>query len=259
MKITQQNNYKNWAINKLCGLLYRLENTGDANFLRNGEANFINDIGNFYQNKNFTVFDIGANKGEYPELIQKSLHSTATSIHLFEPQKTCFSTLNEKFTEKNIRLNNFGLSDKASTGTLYKDSDQSGLASVYKRDLKHHNIEMNISEEIQLETGISYIEKNKIINVNLMKIDVEGHELSVFAGFGDFLHSDNIDFIQFEYGGANLDSHSSLLELHNFLSERGFILCKIMRNSLEIRPYHTRLENFMYQNWVAVSSRVAKM
>ncbi len=32
-----------------------------------------------------------------------------------------------------------------------------------------------------------------------------------------------LDFIQFEYGGANLDSHTSLLEFFDFLETRGFL------------------------------------
>jgi hypothetical protein len=112
---------------------------------------------------------------------------------------------------------------------------------------------MDLTEEISLKTGIDYVTGHAIEKIHLLKVDVEGHELDVFGGFGDFLHPDRIDYIQFEYGGANLDSHTSLLELHNYLSAKGFILCKMKRNKLEIQSYDPRLENFMYQNWVAVS------
>jgi hypothetical protein len=117
---------------------------------------------------------------------------------------------------------------------------------------------MDMHETVTLKAGAEYVSRNSIKKINLMKVDVEGHEVKVLNGFGDFLSPENIDFIQFEYGGANLDSHSSLMEIHGLLTKKGFILCKMMRTSLEIRPYHERLENFMYQNWVAVNPSIVK-
>ena len=256
MRITNPNYQKEWFVQKLYGLLYRLENTGDGDFERSGEANFIRNISELYSNKDFVFFDIGANNGEYTEMILRD-RPNKISAHLFEPQNSCVFLLKQKFSRnKNIIINDFGLSDKNETTTLFKDTDQSGFASVYKRDLDYYQIDMNMSETIQLKNGSDYIEENKISKIDFIKIDVEGHEMKVFSGLGDYLHPDKIDFIQFEYGGANLDSHTSLLQIHSLLTKKGFVLCKMMRSSLEIRSYHPRLENFMYQNWVAVSPKI---
>ena len=256
MKITHQNKQKEWFIQKLHGLLYKLENTGNSDFKRNGEATFIKNISQFYFDKDFVFFDIGANQGEYTEMILEN-SPKKISAHLFEPQKSCVALLTKKFSgNESILINNFGLSDKDESVTLYKNTEQSGLASVYKRDLDYYQIDMNITETIQLKTGAKYVQEKNVSKINLLKVDVEGHEMKVFEGFGDFLNPSNIDFIQFEYGGANLDSHSSLLEIHNLLTRKGFMLCKIMHSSLEVRPYHPRLENFMYQNWVAVNPQI---
>ncbi len=70
-----------------------------------------------------------------------------------------------------------------------------------------------------------YIEKNKIKHISFIKIDVEGHELKVLEGLGNYLNADFIDYIQFEYGGANLDSHSSLLEIYEVLEKSNFRNC----------------------------------
>jgi FkbM family methyltransferase len=254
MKITTTNTYKDWIIRKLQGLVWRLENTGNAKFDINGELSFVSSICNQYAGKPFIAFDIGANVGEYTEMILKYTQSDKTEIHLFEPQKTCFETITQKFSTKSqIHLNNIGLSDSAETTTLYKDFDQSGLASVHQRNLSHYDIQMNETEEITLTTALSYIQEKNIEKINLIKIDVEGHELAALGGFGKFLSPENIDFIQFEYGGANLDSHTSLLELFTFFEAKGFVLCKMMPNGLEIQSYKPRFENFMYQNWVAVN------
>ncbi|GLI54154.1 FkbM family methyltransferase [Thermodesulfovibrio yellowstonii] len=103
-----------------------------------------------------------------------------------------------------------------------------------------------------------YIEENNIKHIDFIKIDIEGHELKAFYGFGSYLNSDFIDYIQFEYGGANLDSHTSLMDIYKFFEERNFSIAKIMQKGLELRKYSPFMENFMYANYVAISNRVLK-
>jgi len=38
-----------------------------------------------------------------------------------------------------------------------------------------------------------YIDQKEIPHIDLLKVDVEGHELSVFEGFGKYLSGDFID------------------------------------------------------------------
>ncbi|MDP1625099.1 MAG: FkbM family methyltransferase [bacterium] len=257
MNIKTPNPQKEYLIRKLTGLLHRLENTGRGNFVINGEADFVNNIGKLYAKKSLVVFDIGANRGEYTDMIIAATKDSLRSLHLFEPQGTCLKLLSEKFGNGQVaRLNNFGLSDKETSATLYKDVDASGLASVHKRNIDHFNIHMDMTEQISLRKASDYIKEQNVQHINLIKIDVEGHEIQALSGFGGFLNSENVDFVQFEYGGANLDSHTSLMDLFNFFESRGFKVCKMMPKCLEIRSYDPRLENFFYQNYVAVSPRM---
>ena len=75
-----------------------------------------------------------------------------------------------------------------------------------------------------------------------------------FHGLGDYLNSGFIDVIQFEYGGANLDSHTSLMDIFYLLNSSGFELYKIMPSYLQYRQYKPFMENFQYANYVALSS-----
>jgi FkbM family methyltransferase len=256
MKIVTPRPQSEYLIKKLYGLVWRLENTGDGDFTKNGELSFLQSLAVDYKSKNFIFFDIGANIGEYTEMVLNNFKNDSVEAHLFEPQKSCFLKLENLFRQKRVRLNNFGLSDSSHTSKLYKDHDQSGLASLYQRDLRYYNLQLSEAENIKLEVASTYISNHAIKKINLIKIDVEGHEIAALTGFGSFLNSDNVDYIQFEYGGANLDSKTSLLDLFNFFTERGFWVCKMMKHSLVKQTYHPRFENFMYQNWVAVSPRV---
>lgn len=171
-------------------------------------------------------------------------------------QKVVFSVLSDKFNNKaNFRLNNFGVSDKNTVATIYYDKEQSGLASLYQRNLESYNLELNQSEQIFLKRMDDYIEKNNIQHIDFVKIDIEGHELKAFEGFGKYLDGEFIDYIQFEYGGCNLDSHTSLMNLYKFLELRGFSIAKMMPKGLEIRIYSPLMDNFNYANYVAISRK----
>lgn len=258
IQINDQKKYNEWLRNKLQILVYKLDNSADTTISKNGEAAFLHNVCSDQLFKDeFVVFDIGGNLGDYTDHILSERKSGPTKIHIFEPQSFCVEKLQKRFHQnKNVHINHFGLSDKNSSSTIFKNQPGSGLASLYKRNLDYYNLNMAETEPVLLKRGDDYCTEHKIGHINLMKVDVEGHELSVFSGFGEFFTTDNIDLVQFEYGGANLDSKSSLLELFEFFTKKGFLLTKIMRSGLEKRSYHPRLENFVYQNWVAVSPRL---
>ena len=141
-------------------------------------------------------------------------------------------------------------------GEIYYDVKGSGLASMYQRNLNMYNNELNIKEEIKTERLDEYIEQNEIKHIDFMKVDVEGHEMVVFEGMGRYLNSDFVDYIQFEYGGANLDSMTSLMNFYELFESKGFRLAKVMPGGLQIREYESFLENFEYSNYVAISERL---
>jgi len=236
-----------------------IENNGNCNFDTNGEEVFIDNLMASFRNKggDKVMFDIGANIGEYSQMIKEKSSTLEYEIHLFEPTNKCFQTISEKFLkDDNVKLNNFGASNEETKATIYYDKEQSGLASLYQRNLDSYNMQLNKSEEIVLKRLDTYIEENNIEHIDFIKIDIEGHELKAFEGFGKYLNGDFIDYIQFEYGGANLDSHTSLMEIYKFLNTRGFKIAKIMPNGLEIREYSPFMDNFNYSNYVAISNKV---
>jgi len=253
---------ENAAINRLKSILFtlgnRLDNNNNADIDSNGEALFLHRLLGSYKG-NITVFDIGANIGHYSEIIVDycSTNNLNCELHLFEPTNSCFAELVNKFGKNNsVHLNNFGVSDEERASKIYYDKEQSGFASLYKRDLKHENISMDKSEDISLQRLDTYIESEGIEKIDLLKIDIEGHELVAFKGMGKYLSPDFITAIQFEYGGANLDSHTTLKDFYDVLESAGFEIYKIMKKGLEKRGYITRMENFQYSNFVALDKRI---
>jgi len=240
----------------------RVENNNDCNFETNGEKLFLENLFARFSSKEIKtriIWDVGANIGGYSQILLNSAekYNIPTEIHVFEPTAKCFESLESKFrTYDNVFLNKKGLSNTGGKCLIYYDKEQSGLASLYRRDLGHYNIEMSKFEEIEIICARDYINQKQIPHIDILKIDIEGHELKAFEGFGEFLSGDFIDYLQFEYGGANLDSHTSLRELYTFLECRGFKVAKIFPKGLEIRSYSPDMENFMYANYVAISNHL---
>lgn len=207
------------------------------------------------------IFDVGANIGEYSQMLLdcSERYKVPIELHVFEPTAKCSEILDDKLkVYDNITLNRQGLSDTKGKCLIYYDKEQSVLTSLYKRNLEYYNIELSKSEEIEPICATDYIEGKQIPHIDYLKVDVEGHELKALIGFGKYLSGDNIDFIQFEYGGTNLDSHTSLMELYALLESRGFKVAKMFPKGLQIRSYNPDMENFSYANYVAISNRLLK-
>ncbi|HBZ35115.1 MAG TPA: methyltransferase FkbM [Rikenellaceae bacterium] len=262
MMITKPGRFKTKIRSLLISTFDRIENNNNCNFETNGEKHFLENLfADFSKDKEKKriIFDVGANIGEYTQMLLDCAeqHNVPADIHVFEPTAKCFEDLEDRFrTYDNVFLNKKGLSDTGEKCLIYYDQEQSGLASLYRRDLRYYNIELSKSEEIETICAVDYIERKKIPHIDYLKVDVEGHELKAFVGFGKYLSSDYIDYIQFEYGGANLDSHTSLMELYTFLEGRGFKVAKVFPKGLEIRSYNPEMENFSYANYVAISNRL---
>lgn len=249
-------------IKNICYLIFnKIENNFNIDFKTNGEMLLVDNIIRIFKNeplKKRIIFDVGANIGQYSEMLIERFKDQKIhyDLHLFEPNNNCFGILKNKFTEKNTTLNNFGVSNTNKSGYLYYNDKTSSLGSLYERDLKYYKIILNKREKIQLKRLDKYIEEKTIDHIHFIKIDVEGNEENTLIGLSQYLNSDFIDFIQFEYGGAYLDSNTNLIKTFNIMTEKGFTVAKIMKKGLEIRKYAPYMENFCYSNYVAISNEV---
>ena len=73
------------------------------------------------------------------------------------------------------------------------------------------------------------------------------------CGFKSMLSKRRIDVIQFEYGGAWIDSRSYLFQIYDLLMPYGYVICRLHSNKLEpFKCYDQREETFAYSNYVAI-------
>jgi FkbM family methyltransferase len=213
-----------------------------------GESNCAFKLLESYQRESKVIlFDIGANMGEYSEMIISHCNKLNLNyqLHLFEPQKECFEILKAKFdSNKNVIINNIAISNSTESITFFVESSGSSMSSFYKREVFTQSEKIEVSA-IRLD---DYIDQKSVNKVHFLKIDVEGHELEVLKSAQKSF--DKIENIQFEYGGTYLDAKTTLKEVY-LLLRSNYYIGKIEPNNVDFMPYNIALEDFRYSNYLA--------
>lgn len=238
---------------KLYSYSIRGMNFGNSNLKFNGELNAIKYVKSKLINKNnIVIFDVGANVGNYTKNLLSEFEELDFIIYAFEPSKLSFAKLknNVKVLDK-VALYNFGFGDVKTSLKLYRDEDYSGLASLYHRRLDHFNVDMDKYEIVDIQKIDDFCSENDIGTIDLLKLDVEGHELKVLQGAERMMTEDRIRFIQFEFGGCNIDSRTYFQDYYYLLKEK-YNLFRIVKNGLfPISQYKETYEIFTTINYLA--------
>ena len=213
-----------------------------------GEEWFIRYLSQNKSNNKEVLFDVGANVGEYSKMLRK--YFPKGEIHAFEPSGHTYKILTRNCKNDNILLNNFGLGEKDDYAVPYTNEKGSGLASLYKRDIEQYGLKLDQKESVKLERLDDYCTDNGIDHIFLLKIDVEGNEMSILNNSMNMINRKCIDYIQFEFGGANIDVRNYFRDFWKLLSPK-YRFYRLLRDGLrEIKGYDERLELFSCTNYV---------
>lgn len=201
--------------------------------------------------KQVTIFDVGAMHGGYTKMASQ-VFGKAARIFAFEPSKAAFSTLKVTSGDiDNLQILNFGFGDRNSSITLYSDPERPGLSSVYNRNLDHFGKSLSDKEVVELKTIDQFCKTEKIEKIHFLKLDVEGHELKALQGASEMLNSGKIRFIQFEFGGCNIDSKTYFQDFFYLLKDN-YRISRIVKDGLfEIKNYQESYETFKTTNFFA--------
>jgi len=130
-------------------------------------------------------FDVGANIGEFTLTAASKLN--AGTVYAFEPSGVMMKKLQANIAVNafsNIKTFNFGFSDTSKTLPIYSCPNigfdgtlNDGALTLYRTD----NV-CELLEQVKLEVFDTFVETNKIDKMDVLKIDVEGAELSVLKG-----------------------------------------------------------------------------
>ena len=178
--------------------------------------------------KNDLCFDIGANRGRK----SKILLSLGAKVIAFEPQSSCHKYLNEI---KNKRFSYYPLAvgEKREFLDLHlsNHSEVATLSSAFVKYYHSDTIYWDKTERVEVCT------LNDLINIhgipNYCKVDVEGHELSVFSTL-----KYPIPLIEFEFTGGFIADTLSIIDL------------LAINNSVRFNFIRNENPSFILEEWI---------
>ena len=128
------------------------------------------------------IVDGGANTGLY-SLIAGAVNPSAT-ILAFEPVQTVFERLetNVDLNQFSVKVEKLALSDATGTATFYVSPGEHPVSSTLDRiGASIPGVETVTVHTVRLD---DYLIQHHLAGVELLKLDVEGHESAVLRGMG---------------------------------------------------------------------------
>jgi FkbM family methyltransferase len=135
---------------------------------------------NFLVKEGWVAVDVGANNGLYSYFFKE--YKKCKEVYAFEPLPNLYHKLEKWFG--NIRLFNLALSDRKSVTKLHIPVIHDKLYESRAKldDLKEENESHSMEIEIRTETLDAILAEQKPDRVDIIKIDIEGHELTAIKG-----------------------------------------------------------------------------
>jgi len=173
-------------------------------------------------NPDSIVFDLGGYKGEYSADIFCKYNPY---IYIFEPVESFFKIINNKFSNnKKVESYNFGLSSRNQQLQINLSDNSS---SIY--------IKSDQTEVIVLKSIVEFIQNERITQVDLIKINIEGGEYDVLEALID----------------NNLISifKNIQVQFHDFIIENAKERMGIIQSKLSKTHEITYQYEFVWENW----------
>lgn len=167
------------------------------------------------------VFDVGANVGESTASYLAAF--PAAEVYCFEPVASTFATLESRFaSEGRVHCRRLAFGESKASRTISVGADSS-LASLSPSSAVPEGA--GRSEVVAVNTIDEFAAAEGLDRIGFLKIDTEGHDLSVLEGAKGMLDRQAIDLIEVEAGmNADNQTHVPFELLREHLAEREYLL-----------------------------------
>lgn len=181
-----------------------------------------------------TIIDAGANVGQ-TTLKYKKLFPHA-NIYAFEPFPESFQKLHESYKfDTLIKTEELALSDEEGFELLQVNNSvctNSLLKTEDTASISFHDVDNQIQtkKEIKIKTNTldNYCAANKIENIDILKMDVQGGELKILVGAKNLLENENISVIFTEVEFTRIYKDQPLFfDICEYLNKSGYTLYNV--------------------------------
>lgn len=259
--IKPENKIKKFLKTFVLLLFHKIENN-TIKFSK-GEENAITSAIQWAYNKNgnFSFIDVGANRGDYTGFIVDYCEKKSIPYvgYLFEPVIEIFEFLIKKFkSNSNLIINNCALSDRETEAEIYLGGPHSSIERFEMLGAYNSN-KYEKKQIIKLKKLDSVIVDLKIDRCDYLKIDTEGHEMSVMQGAQEAIDKKMFSFIQYEYGDGHIFSRTFCRDFYNYFEKNNYKVFKLRKKYFEKQDYNFYLENFKTCNYIAINKDILNL
>jgi len=221
-----------------------------------GEKYFIEHVlPNYINSDNPVMIDVGANIGSYTKLLMSTIPNA--SIWAFEPNPQTYAALKSELDAPNLETVNQGLGSSESTLKFYDRQDRRGSSqhgSLYRDVIEEIHEAESIELEVSITTLDSFARSNGIDEIQLLKIDTEGHELEVLKGATQLLDAGKIDLLHLEFNEMNIISRVFFRDIAKALPD--YVPYRLLPSgALRLDDSPLRTEIFAFQNIVFIHKK----
>lgn len=167
------------------------------------------------------IFDVGANVGTWT-LLAKAVFPD-TTVEAFEPLEVHVKSFEEATTQlKNVNLHTYCLGSENTNAIMNVSSfsDSSSLLDATALEYEQFKIKKAAEAAVAVKRLDSLIVAGELPVPQLIKLDVQGYELEVLKGLGEYLNQVNYLIIEVSfreyYHGQPL-----FLDIANYLAQHG--------------------------------------
>ena len=205
------------------------------------------------QGRALTVCDVGANLGDWSDMMLTATTAAGveTQLFAFEPIPATADKFEARFLGRSTApaLQRMALSDSAGTAEMAVFSETGGTNSLVFRD----DEEIGARVTVPLEAFDAWAEAAGVKQVDLMKIDAEGHDMAVLKGCTEALRTGALKAVQFEYNHRWIAARAFLRDAFELAQPFGYHVGQVRPDGIEIYDqWHFELEQFVEANYALV-------
>ena len=191
------------------------------------------------------IFDVGAFTGVYS--LTAAHANKDAQVHAFEPIKRIYSRLLDNLKvnrqAQKIKASNLAISDadgQTKMNLFQGHLNLSSGSSLLSKDGK----EVYLQEHVETMRFDTFVEKNEVDGVDLLKIDVERAENMVVKGMADTLETHKPNLLVEVVSGGNLRSLVDMLSPHGY----NFAVINEGRQEAAVNDFeaHTIAQNVLF-------------
>jgi FkbM family methyltransferase len=253
-----------WRLGRFLYLYARRDSRNDP--VLNGEYALHDKLARFAAARSapLRAIDIGANIGYWSlHLIEACRRAGVSDLQLwaFEPSDEIRAVLTERLrtvpSGYRVTIRREAVSSASGSAAFDGSSGLSGVKSLLTEKLRAQPELPRVT--VPITTLEAILSEEKIEEVDFVKSDVEGFDLSVIQGARLLLRDGRIGLFQFEYNHRWIGTRSFLRDAFDLVDTLRYRVCKIVPDGIEsYADWHPELETFFEANFLLVRDDLLK-